>query len=187
MTLSSDSPPGTVGAPPSGRSLLFVCTGNTCRSPLAEALCKRLLADRLGCPPGELPARGFVVRSAGVAAFAGDAPAAPAVEVAREFGADLSDHRSRPVNPELLDESTDVIAMTHGHAAALLMRFPGYGPAVRLLGGPDGDLDDPIGGDIEVYRACAREIARHLNRWLPGWLGKPSEPTENDRPERTGP
>ena len=51
--------------PPVRRSVLFVCTGNTCRSPLAEALCKRMLADRLGCEPGELEARGFVVRSGG--------------------------------------------------------------------------------------------------------------------------
>lgn len=163
-----------------GCSVLFVCTGNTCRSPLAEALCRRLLADRLGCDPAELEARGYVVRSAGIAALPGDTAALPAVEVARELGADLSAHQSRPVNPELLAAATHVLAVTRGHAEALLMRYPGVGPEPDLLGGSD-DLDDPIGGDLEQYRACARVIRGHLERLLPGWLGEADRDT--DRPE----
>ncbi|MGL6096087.1 MAG: hypothetical protein ACRC7O_09860, partial [Fimbriiglobus sp.] len=153
--------------PPVLRSVLFVCTGNTCRSPLAEALCKRVLADLLGCEPAELPARGYVVRSAGVAAFPGDAPSPLAVVVAAELGAELSDHRSRPVNPELLDAATDVITMTRTHAAVLEMRYPGVGPQPTLLCGPDDDLPDPIGGDVEVYRFCAAIIMHYLSVRLP--------------------
>lgn len=180
-----DQSPNPAGPKPPGCSVLFVCTGNTCRSPLAEALCKRMLADRLGCDPAELEARGFVVRSAGVAALPGDAAAAPAVEAARELGADLSAHQSRPVNPELLAAATHVVAVTRGHAEALLMRYPDIGPEPDLLGGPDDDLNDPIGGDLEQYRVCAHTIRGHLERLLPGWL---SGPTEHDRPEeRTGP
>jgi protein-tyrosine phosphatase len=166
---------------PPRTSVLFVCTGNTCRSPLAEALCKRLLADRLGCDPGELEAKGFVVRSAGVAAYPGDDPSPPAVEVAREFGADLSAHRSRPVNPELLEATTHVVAMTAAHAAALAMRFPGVGPEPVLLCGPGGDLPDPIGGDLGVYRECAGVIRRHLDGLVAGWVGGHEQPTGGDR------
>jgi protein-tyrosine phosphatase len=152
--------------------VLFVCTGNTCRSPLAEAICRRLLADRLGVAEDELPARGFVIRSAGVMAGPGDPAAYEAAEAAREmFGADLSAHSSTPVNPELLAGATDVIAMTAAHAAVLAMRFPGVGPAPVLLCGAD-DLPDPIGGDREVYRACAAIIADHLDRHFRGWLPK---------------
>ncbi|HET6576379.1 MAG TPA: hypothetical protein VFG68_22455, partial [Fimbriiglobus sp.] len=166
-----------------GCSVLFVCTGNTCRSPLAEALCKRLLADRLGCDPAELEAHGYVVRSAGVAALPGDPAALPAVEAAWELGADLSAHQSRPVNPELLAASTHVVAVTRGHAEALAMRYPGVGPEPDLLGGPD-DLDDPIGGDLEQYRACAQMIRGHLERLVPGWAAS----RDRDRPEgQTGP
>ncbi|WP_143392902.1 low molecular weight phosphatase family protein [Fimbriiglobus ruber] len=160
-------------AVPSGTSILFVCTGNTCRSPLAEALCRRLAADRLGCTPDELAARGVVIRSAGVAAMPGDEAAGLAVEVARELGADLTDHRSRPVNPELLADATRVVAMTRMHAIALAMHFPGLGPVPELLCGPEGDLDDPLGGDLDVYRDCAEVILRHLGRVLPEWLGTP--------------
>ncbi len=164
-------PPTDPPSRPAVRSILFVCTGNTCRSPMAEALCRKLLADRLGCDPTELEPRGYVVRSAGVAAFLGDGPSGPAVEVVREFGADLAGHRSRSVNAELLDDATDLIAMTRGHAAALVMRFPATGPEPRLLC-ENADLGDPIGGDVQLYRDCARQILQGLERFLPEWLGK---------------
>jgi protein-tyrosine phosphatase len=170
-----------VGSRPPRTSVLFVCTGNTCRSPLAEAVCKRLLADRLGCDPGELEAHGFVVRSAGVAAYLGDDPSPAAVEVARELGADLTAHRSRPVNPELLGEATHVVAMTGAHAAALAMRFPGVGPEPTLLCGDDGDLPDPIGGDLAVYRECAGVIRQYLERLVAGWVGAKEGPTGSER------
>ena len=157
--------------PPPVRSILFVCTGNTCRSPLAEALCKRMLADRLGCSPAELPSRGYVVRSAGVAALPGDVASGLAAVVGQEFGADLSEHRSRPLNSELLAEATDVVAMTRSHALAVTMRYPGAGPTPTLFCGDDPDLDDPIGGELEVYRNCARTIERHLDRLIREWLG----------------
>ena len=152
------------------RIVLFVCTGNTCRSPLAEALAKKALADRLGCAPHELPGRGFWVLSAGVAAYGGGAASEESVAVAAELGADLRDHYSRPVNPQLLLAADDVIAMTRDHLYALAARYPGIGPTARLLCGNE-DLDDPIGADAEVYRACARTIIQHLERFLPEWVG----------------
>ena len=152
------------------RIVLFVCTGNTCRSPLAEALAKKVLADRLGCGASELTGRGFWVLSAGVAAYGGGAASEESVAVAAELGADLSEHYSRPVSPQLLLAADDVIAMTRDHLFALAARYPGIGPAPRLLCG-DEDLDDPIGADAEVYRACAGTILQHLDRFLPEWVG----------------
>lgn len=155
---------------PARRSVLFVCTGNTCRSPLAEAVCKRFLAERLHCSPEQLEARGFVVRSAGVMAHPGEAASEGAVTAAAELGADLTAHRSRPVNPELLAAATHVIAMTGGHVSALAVRFPTVGPTpVTLAGG--ADIPDPIGGELDEYRACARAIAGQLERFINGWLG----------------
>lgn len=168
--MSSDAPPTDPTSSARPRSVLFVCTGNTCRSPLAERLCRRLLADRLGCRPHELEARGFVLQSAGVMAYPGDVASPPAVDVAAEMGAELADHRSRPVTPELLAGVTDVIAMTAGHLGLLLHRFGGVGPQPELLS-ESGDVPDPIGGTLDDYRACAQDIAGHLDRFIRRWLG----------------
>jgi len=154
---------------PARREVLFVCTGNTCRSPLAEALCKVRLANKLGVKVAELEKKGFTIRSAGVAAMPGDAASEEAVAVAREYGAELAPHRSRAVNPELLERATDVIAMTGGHAYLLAMRFPGVGPPPELLCEAD-DLPDPIGGDAAIYHVCADIIIHHVDRLISEWL-----------------
>jgi protein-tyrosine phosphatase len=129
-----------------------------------------LLADRLGCGPAELPSRGYWVLSAGVGAFGGGAATPESVAAAAEFGADLGEHRSRPVNPQLLAAADDVIAMTQAHAQILAARYPDLGPAVRMLCGDDEDLNDPIGASLDVYRDCARKILTHLERFIPEWM-----------------
>ncbi len=153
------------------RLVLFVCTGNTCRSPLAESLAKKLLTARLGCSVGELPRRGVWIMSAGVATYGGSPASEESVAVATELGASLEHHRSRSVNPQVLAAADDIIAMTHGHVVLLAERFPGVGPTPRLLCGSD-DLDDPIGAGLDVYRECARTIETHLERFLPEWVGQ---------------
>jgi protein-tyrosine phosphatase len=151
------------------RIVLFVCTGNTCRSPLAESLAKKLLADRIGCASDDLPRRGLWMLSAGVATAGGDPASEDSIAVAAEFGASLEGHESQPINPQLLGAADDVITMTRAHAHALEARYPGIGPRPRLLCG-DNNLDDPIGAGLDVYRACARTIVTHLERLLPGWV-----------------
>ena len=148
------------------RRIVFVCTGNTCRSPMAEGLFKRRLADRLGCPVDELPDRGFLVTSAGLMAGSGDAATAESAAVLREFGVDLSAHRSRPAAADLIARADDVVVMTRGHLATVATRYPVLGGALRMLCGPDGDLDDPIGGGPDVYKACATTIRQHVDRLI---------------------
>ncbi len=162
------------------RHVLFVCTGNTCRSPLAEGLCKKLLADRLGCAPAELPRHGYVVHSAGLAAASGEQAAAEAVRTAQEFGADLTGHLSRPLTPELLARADLLVVMTRQHLS-FLSRLGPLAPPSRLLSADGGDIDDPLGGDQEVYRACARQILGHLEALLPELNNGHEPPAERRR------
>jgi len=150
-------------------SIVFVCTGNTCRSPLAESLCRAKLSLALGCQLGDLESKGFRIASAGVMAYPGDSATPEAALVAAELGADLSGHASRPLNAEMLAGATDVFAMTETHLAVLLSLIGGLGWEPKLLCGND-DLPDPIGGTLDEYRACARIIASHLDRLIPRWL-----------------
>jgi protein-tyrosine phosphatase len=147
--------------------IVFVCTGNTCRSPLAEALCKKLLAERLGCTVDELPRRGFIVLSAGLAAMMGGRAAGEAVEAARELGADLSQHSSRPLTADLVAQADYLITMTRSHLLAVAGHFARVGPRPRLLCREGHDVADPIGCDQPVYRDCAQQILRHLEGLLP--------------------
>jgi len=142
--------------------IVFVCTGNTCRSPLAEALLKKLLSQRLGCTVEELPRRGYVVISAGLAALAGEAAAALACSVAANFGGDLERHRSRPLTPDLAARADYLVAMTRGHVQALHNHFPRLGSRPRLLSAVGDDIADPIGQDEQVYQACGHQIWKAL-------------------------
>lgn len=148
------------------RRIVFVCTGNTCRSPMAEGLFKHRLAERLGCPVDDLTARGFAVSSAGLAAAPGDAATRESAEAVREYGVDLSAHRSRYAGADLIARADDVIVMTHGHLLTVASKYPVLGGGLRLLCGADGDLDDPIRGGPDVYRACAETIRQHVDRLI---------------------
>jgi protein-tyrosine phosphatase len=147
--------------------IVFVCTGNTCRSPMAEALCKKLLAERVGCGPDELPARGFVVQSAGLSAMPGGPAAAEAVSAVQPYGADLSRHASQPVNVDMVAHADHLLAMTEGHLRLLTRQFPEFNTRPRLLCADGHDIPDPIGCSEQVYRDCAQTIVRHLERFLP--------------------
>lgn len=142
--------------------VVFVCTGNTCRSPLAEALFKKRLADRLGCPVADLQGRGFFVLSAGLAAMMKQAAAEEAVAVAQAHGADLTGHASRPLTEDLTGQADFLFAMTRGHLAGLEDAYPRLGTVPRLVRADGVDVADPIGQSLEVYEECARQLSQAL-------------------------
>lgn len=147
------------------KSVLFVCTGNTCRSTMAEGLFKDMLKKK-----GPLD-EDIKVQSAGVFALEGDSASKGAVEVMAELGIDVRDHRAQRLTPSMIREADIIFAMTKNHRDAVLSIDPSaadktytlaeYGAKFdRDLKGTD--IGDPYGQPVEIYRQSAQDIKEIL-------------------------
>ncbi|MEW6725952.1 MAG: low molecular weight protein arginine phosphatase [Bacillota bacterium] len=135
------------------KKILFVCTGNTCRSSMAEGIARHLLGDD----------REIRVLSAGVHALP-NVPATPeAVEALAEEGIDISGHRAALLTRELVEEADLVLTMTAGHRRLVREAAPDQAGKVFTLAeyaGAGGDVSDPLGQPLHVYRRYAAELRR---------------------------
>jgi len=141
--------------------LLFVCSGNTCRSPMAEAIARHELAQR--------PDRGMLtdVVSAGVAASSGAPAAQEARRAVRHLEAgSLEEHRSRPLSPELIANADAIYCMTDAHRAAIVQRDPTAADRTHVLDPKGEDLPDPVGAGFEVYLSTARSLQESIRQRL---------------------
>jgi L-threonylcarbamoyladenylate synthase len=138
-------------------TILFVCSGNTCRSPMSEAIARHVLTEKLGVSDSDLERKGINVISAGSFAMPGARATPQAVEALRGLGIDLSTHRSRPLTVELIHQADRIFTMSRNHAQAVLSLVPAAGQKVATLD-PDGDIDDPIGSEVGVYKDLAGQL-----------------------------
>lgn len=135
-------------------NVLFVCTGNICRSPMAEYLLRGRLDQ-------DSP---WLVASAGTAAVDGLAASQSAIEALDEIGINLRPHRSCALTHAMVDAATIILGMTSAHAADIKARFPKARDRVYLLGSfdkkrPGREIADPVGSTVEVYRRTLDEIS----------------------------
>ena len=140
------------------KNVLFICTGNICRSPMAEGLLRQMSGGRVE------------VVSAGLGAGRGQQPSAHAIRVLKEEGIDISEIRSQPVSAHLLEKADHIFTMTRDHLDMLLLLFPEMAAKARLLRfdeaakGGRADVTDPIGGTRETYESCKEDIKRAMPR-----------------------
>lgn len=133
-------------------NILFICTGNTCRSPMAEGLFKKILQEQ--------KKENIHVSSAGIAA-PGSAPASQnAITVMKEQDVDLQQHRSRQLTAGMLADADRVYVMTDQQQQILQALYPQFAKKIRLLS--DTPISDPFGQDVQAYRTCAEQIRQAL-------------------------
>lgn len=149
-------------------NILFVCTGNTCRSPMAEGIFKALLKDN--------NIDNINVSSAGISTFEGDSANEKAIYTLRNKGIDIKSHKSRQITKEIIENSDLILTMTKSHKRMILNALPEYLNKIftikeyvyinnnEELTGKNLNIADPYGLDYNIYEKCAAEIEENLKK-----------------------
>ncbi|MBO5478241.1 MAG: low molecular weight protein arginine phosphatase [Clostridia bacterium] len=142
--------------------IMFICTGNICRSAMAHWLMKKKLEDK--------NIQNIEVFSSGIYAMQGDIPTQEATEVMEEYGVDLKKHRATPTYKSNIEEMDLILCMTSSHRQNLISTYPNLADKIYTLkeyvGIDEIDIKDPWGYGLAVYRYCAAEIDQCLDKLI---------------------
>src|ERR1700677_4857263 len=141
------------------KTILFICTGNVCRSPMAEGLFRKATGGN----------HEFRILSAGLGAIGGQPPTSHSVIAMRELGIDISSHRSRALTSDLIRQADYIFGMTHGHVDTIGLLYPAAADKTFLLREFDDsvppyekDIPDPIGSSYDIYVHCREQIEQGI-------------------------
>ncbi|MCK5114747.1 MAG: threonylcarbamoyl-AMP synthase [Phycisphaerae bacterium] len=143
------------------RKIIFVCTGNTCRSPMAAGIAKKLIAETLDLRVEDLHKNGVDILSGGVYAADGSTATPEAVLAAEKFGVNISHHKSRNLTPEMVKSADVVLCMTGFHAGQVRALAGNSAGKISMLDERE-EIPDPIGGDVGVYLRTAEHMQEAL-------------------------
>ena len=133
--------------------ILFVCTGNTCRSPMAEALAKKIFNEK------NLDIK---TNSAGISAESCMGASEYSIDIMRDYDIDIAEHKAKRIDKKIIDENDFILTMTNQHKLSLSQKFPHAENKIFTLSefacNDNYDIIDPFGCNLKVYKKCADEI-----------------------------